>query len=963
MAYIVSTTQTATASAASYTVTLGAHVSGDLLLVCLSQDGGGTAIAPDATSATAGWAMIGTQAASGAARQAWAYLIADSASEVNPVFTGATDDWIGTCLVVRDAHATAPFGATPTSGTDFVRTDWNSVNSSASGALTTAVDECLLLYSWCSDGSFAWMRSTVDACMSVDWHTTATISHIIGYRQQQSAAAAPSVTMYSQVATEGGNGWILAIRNKASGRLAPDLRITGSQIKFYGSFQTQHDSITWDAASAFAASIVTPSAGTISTSSTAPAVSVSYQPTYTTLGFASNIVCTDSTSSLFVGGSHAISSTDMTDKVFALTFGCDRAALSSLMGSEGMLVGFSDGTNIAIYQIATKTNGWETGAAHEAFIALGNATEYATSGAINWGAITRVAYLWHRSGSAATTVGMFVKNAFLIDSANFTGGNSAFPITFTDLYKLANSWDARNWARLNASSQVISNFPLTLGDGTNQTYFDGAAQSFEFPQAYSLALVDNWQLRWNFDPMAASLAIKASASDTIKLAAGVAATDTLQALTVDAASSTSATYDFGQSFVGWSPTWKTGVTCANATFSACAPVAFKGANVTSCIIKNTLATASEAAITFDANGATVTTSTIDITGTAAGYHLSLGASVTAITLNGVTLSGAAGTDKIYSALASGTLTITTDGTGTALVAGDVTFIGGSTATAVIAAPQVYQSVVISGFTAGSRIQIYDTTSATELFNGTASAGDTVISGSTATWTDPTAAAADRAIRVRVAYVNGTSAEQWQQFTGLTCGQTGATAEITYPVTPIDDDTYNANAIDGPAIYATSGITFTDAATDLVNISIAGGAVTWQTIYACFVYWLFTAAGIDDDVAYIDAPDPANYLLTSMKLKNTHANPLTVTGGYGRSATTGLVADIIDTAGSTGNIFPSPDHVVAYATGSGALTAGDITNIWAAATRTLSATQDANIVQVAGITVDGTGTDGDPWGPA
>lgn len=284
-------------------------------------------------------------------------------------------------------------------------------------------------------------------------------------------------------------------------------------------------------------------------------------------------------------------------------------------------------------------------------------------------------------------------------------------------------------------------------------------------------------------------------------------------------------------------------------------------------------------------------------------------------------------------------------------------------TITVTAPALYQKVIASGFTAGSRIQIYDTTSATELFNGTASAGDTVISGSTATWTDPTAAAADRAIRVRVAYVNGTSAEQWQQFTGLTCGQTGATAEITYPVTPIDDDTYNSNAIDGPTIYATSGITFTDAATDLVNISIAGGAVTWQTIYACFVYWLFTAAGIDDDVAYIDAPDPANYLLTSMKLKNTHANPLTVTGGYGRSATTGLVADIIDTAGSTGNIFPSPDHVVAYATGSGALTAGDITNIWAAATRTLSATQDANIVQVAGITVDGTGTDGDPWGPA
>ena len=153
MAYIVSTTKTATASAASYTVTLGEHVSGDLLLVCLSQDGGGTAIAPDATSATAGWAMIGTGAASQGCRGQWAYLIADSAAEVNPVFTGANDDWIGTCLVIRDAHATAPLGSV-VDGTDYKKADWGNstnINYGDSGALTTAVDECLLIYSWCSD--------------------------------------------------------------------------------------------------------------------------------------------------------------------------------------------------------------------------------------------------------------------------------------------------------------------------------------------------------------------------------------------------------------------------------------------------------------------------------------------------------------------------------------------------------------------------------------------------------------------------------------------------------------------------------------------------------------------------------------------------------------------------------------------------------------------------------------------
>ena len=52
----------------------------------------------------------------------------------------------------------------------------------------------------------------------------------------------------------------------------------------------------------------------------------------------------------------------------------------------------------------------------------------------------------------------------------------------------------------------------------------------------------------------------------------------------------------------------------------------------------------------------------------------------------------------------------------------------------------------------------------------------------------------------------------------------------------------------------------------------------------------------NDFTYIDAPDTANYLLDGMKVKNTSSPsvPLVITGGFGRDATSGLVADIIDT---------------------------------------------------------------------
>lgn len=256
---------------------------------------------------------------------------------------------------------------------------------------------------------------------------------------------------------------------------------------------------------------------------------------------------------------------------------------------------------------------------------------------------------------------------------------------------------------------------------------------------------------------------------------------------------------------------------------------------------------------------------------------------------------------------SGTTTSSTGNTG-----GAITF----------QSPSIYQSVTVSGITTTSRIQIYDTTSSTQLYNG--------VPGATSyTWTDSTPAAATRAIRVRIADVVGTAAKQFIEANIGTCATSGSGKDVSYLASQVDDNTYNDNGVDGPSIYATSGITFSDSGTDLVNCDIAGGSVQWKTIYACFVYWNFTSTGIANDFTYVDAPDTANYILAGMKIRNTSATDLMVIGGYGRDSTTGLSKDIIDTAGSTGNIFLAPDHVVPYqTTGTYAIT-GDISTVLAA----------------------------------
>lgn len=944
MAYIVSTTQTATAVAASYTVTLGAHVSGDLLLVCLSQDGGGTTIAPDATATTAGWAMIGTQAASGASRQAWAYLIADSASEGNPTFTGANDDWIGTCLVIRDAHA-SPFGSL-VDGTDFKRSDWNNVATAASnlsGDLTSAVDECLLIYSWCSDGTTQYMLCDLDDAIGVDLYAS-NANHIIAARQQQTAGVAPTVTMKHIVATEGGNGWILAVRNKSGGALQPDIRADYGVIRHYGVFAAQHDgTTTWQAPDQFAASI-----NSINCTSTAPTIANNAAAIWAgAWGAETTITIASNTGDCWCGGVHDITSANLTGKVFSVQWARGQSSTSAVQGSQGVLLGFSDGTNWATYQIASVANGWNSSEPNPAHIAIGVSTPYASSGSINWGAVTKIGYLMHRITAATSTQTLQIRNAVLFGSMSVTGGGNSRSSTFGDLWKYAKGWAGYRYVDRQGDAQILAKSTVQIGDGTNKTYFDGSAQSFEFPQAFSATANDNWQMRWNANASAVGLSVKASASDTIKLAAGVAATDTLQNLTIDASSSTSATYDFGQSFVGWSPTWKTGIACVNATFSGCDPVNFKGTTVTNVIIKNTLAGAGEAAVIFDESGATVTSTTID--GTGADYAIELGTAVTAITLASCTIT-AGSTDKIHVLKTTGTVTITISGT-TSLVAGDVTSEG---ATVVISAPELYQSVTISGLTAGSRVQIYDYGVAdTELYND-------VVAGTSVTWTDTVPADSQRDIRVRIAYVDGTDAKEFIEANIGSCGITEGTEDVSYLANQVDDSVYITNGIDGSAV---TGVTFTDTTVDVINIDLTL-PVDIQDIYAAWVYYAFTETGIASSIDYIEAVDIANYILSNLVIKNTTSPsvPLKLVGGYFWDATTGDPMDCIDTTGGT--IFLAPPHVVPkIVSTSSSVVEGTPATVAAAV---LSAAQStpiyADIRKVNNYTVDGDGQTGSEWGP-
>lgn len=243
-------------------------------------------------------------------------------------------------------------------------------------------------------------------------------------------------------------------------------------------------------------------------------------------------------------------------------------------------------------------------------------------------------------------------------------------------------------------------FDLQIGDGTDLTESSMLAASLEYPVSSSYYLLEDGDK---------SITVKAASGDVIDFRQGIINSKNLVNFTIHADSNIGATYHTeGLILRGTIPTWKTGVGCDGISFLESNPIDAKGASVTNCFINGTLASATQAAIKFDANSSMSETS-IDVTGTLAGYHIELGSSVIEFTLADVEFSGTPGTNKIHVLATSGTVTLVISGS-TSLVEGDITSEG---ADIVISVPTY--DIEFTGLVAGSQVVVFETGTTTEVF--------------------------------------------------------------------------------------------------------------------------------------------------------------------------------------------------------------------------------------------------------
>ena len=231
------------------------------------------------------------------------------------------------------------------------------------------------------------------------------------------------------------------------------------------------------------------------------------------------------------------------------------------------------------------------------------------------------------------------------------------------------------------------------------------------------------------------------------------------------------------------------------------------------------------------------------------------------------------------ALASNTVTIkaSTFGAGTTFVsfntAGTVsTLHGAAITTYYTTGSSTYVMVYVTGLVAGSTVQLYDTTSSTELYNG-------VVAGTSytlANWLY----ASGHVIRVRV---------RQPGYIPFETTTTASNIGMSVAVVQLVDSIYNSNAIVG------STVTEFSMTAGIIEVYIASttNVTSAQRLYNWYQYEISLTTYIGNEPNDIVGQTPWSYVLAdAILLKNTNSTPLFITGAnLNNASNTGQIIDI------------------------------------------------------------------------
>lgn len=199
-----------------------------------------------------------------------------------------------------------------------------------------------------------------------------------------------------------------------------------------------------------------------------------------------------------------------------------------------------------------------------------------------------------------------------------------------------------------------------------------------------------------------------------------------------------------------------------------------------------------------------------------------------------------------------------------------------------------QPVSITNIVAGSRLQIYNVTTGTEIVNQ-------IVSGTSysTTYVEGTDYTDGDTVRVRLTYVSGTTAKA--EYSANVIDTSNGWSLLADQQ---DDDVYNTLAIDGSNVANFAA----DYANDQVDVSVATN-FNLSNFYAWWVYNMTTAQGIREFFGGITALDQANFRINtgtlSLYLDNTTSTNLVQLDNRRIFRTDGVYPVLASTTGGGG----------------------------------------------------------------
>lgn len=204
------------------------------------------------------------------------------------------------------------------------------------------------------------------------------------------------------------------------------------------------------------------------------------------------------------------------------------------------------------------------------------------------------------------------------------------------------------------------------------------------------------------------------------------------------------------------------------------------------------------------------------------------------------------------------------GSGTLITTGTYTGSGTYGNLTITDSTGVFTRITVSWFITNSRVQLYNTTTETELYNA-------VVASTSLSF--PIKWTTDQTIRLRATYVSWLIAYLWYTSTNIL-----TSSGVWFLVSQTSDTVYAANLIDGSTITEFSA----DYANIQIDLSDWDGYTSPQRGYAWFVYNLYSSLGIANYFGVLIAEDEVNYqnntTVLGITLQNTTNTPAIFSGG-------------------------------------------------------------------------------------